>query len=103
MPLQKWIVFLFVEPVGRARTFLVPCSHIARRRFTKRFRLGALKRDNFLRHFCYSFTSAGAVSSSSASPPSSSVSPKSDVTDWLTRKALLCFPRCDCHSTVQRA
>src|SRR6266446_10306771 len=30
---QKWIVFLFLEPIRRARTFFVPRGHVARRRF----------------------------------------------------------------------
>jgi hypothetical protein len=30
---QKWIVFLFLEPIRRARTFFVSRSHVARRRF----------------------------------------------------------------------
>src|SRR4029450_12906985 len=104
MPLQERIVFPFLKPIGRPRTFLVPRGHIARRRFAERLRLSALECDNFLRHSRYSFTSAGAaVSSSSASPPSSSVSPKSDVTDWRTREALFCFSSCDWHWTAKRA
>ena len=98
MPLQEWIVFLFLEPIRRARAFLVSRSHVTRRRLAERFRLSAFQSNNFLRHFCYSFASVGATaSSSSASPPSSSVSPKSDVTDCRTREALFCFSSCDWH------
>jgi hypothetical protein len=98
MPLQEWIIFLFLESIGRTRAFLVSGGHVARNRFAKRFRFGAFQCHNFLRHFCYSFASVGATaSSSSASPPSSSVSPKSDVTDCRTREALLCFSSCDWH------
>jgi hypothetical protein len=99
MPLQEWIVFLFLEPIGRARALLVSRGHVTRRRLAERFRLGAFQSNNFLGHFfCYSFASAGATaSSSSASPPSSSVSPKSDVTDCRTREALFCFSSCDWH------
>src|SRR5437870_5670556 len=81
---QKRIVFLFLEPVRRLRAFFVPRGHVTRDRFAERFRFGALKDDNFLRHVHYSFDSgAGAASDSSASPsPSSSVKPKSEVTDW---------------------
>src|SRR5438132_5691276 len=101
---QKRIVFLFLEPVRRARTFLVPRRHVARDRFAERFRFGAFENDNFLCHRCYSLDSAaGAASSSSPSPPSSSVKPKSDVTDCRTREALFCFSSCDWHSTVNRA
>src|SRR5947209_12386978 len=80
---QKRIVFLLFEPVRRARTFFVPLSHVTRDRFTERFRFGAFKGDNFLGHRGYSLVSAaGVASSSSPSPPSSSVKPKSEVTDW---------------------
>jgi hypothetical protein len=94
VPLQERIVFFLFEPIGRARTFLVPRSHVARERGASRFRFGAFQRDNFLSHFCYSFASA-VVSSSSLSRASSSVNPKSDVTDCRTREALLCFSSCD--------
>src|SRR5438270_12351880 len=102
---QERIVFLFLEPVRGARTFLVPGGHVTRNWLAERFRFGALEGDNFLRHFRYSFDSgAGAASSSpSPSPPSSSVKPKSEVTDWRTREALFCFSSCDWHSTVKRA
>src|ERR1700693_4071801 len=101
---QEWIVFLFLEPVRRARTFLVPLGHVTRNRFAERFRFGAFEGNNFLGHRRYSLDSAaGAASSSSPSPPSSSVKPKSEVTDWRTREALFCFSSCDWHSTVNRA
>jgi hypothetical protein len=51
MPLQEWIVLLFLEPIGRARAFLVSRGHVTRRRPAERFRLGALQSNNFLRHF----------------------------------------------------
>src|SRR5438132_8341378 len=93
---QKRIVFLFLEPVRRARAFFVPRGHVTRDRFAERFRFGAFEGDNFLRHRRYSLVSAaGAASSSSPSPPSSSVKPKSDVTDWRTRDILFCFSSCD--------
>ena len=93
---QKRIVFLFLEPVRRARTFFVPKRHVTRNRFAERFRFGAFESDNFLCHRCYSLDSAaGAASSSSPSPPSSSVRPKSEVTDCRTREALFCFSSCD--------
>src|SRR5215469_14315484 len=104
VPSQKRIVLLFLQPIWRARTLLVPRGHVPRRRFTERLRFSAFENDDFLRHRNYSFTSAGAAgSSSSPSPPSSSVRPKRDVTDWRTREALLCFSSCDWHSTVKRA
>src|SRR5207237_5920096 len=101
---QKWIVFLFLKPVRCARTFLVSRGHVTRDWFSESFGLGALEGDNFLCHSGYSFVSAaGAASSSSPSPPSSSVKPNKDVTDWRTREALFCFSSCDWHSTVKRA
>src|SRR5436853_3704594 len=101
---QKRIVFLFFEPVRRARTLFIPLGHITRNRFAERFRFGAFEGDNFLGHRCYSLVSAaGVASSSSPSPPSSSVRPKSEVTDWRTRDILFCFSSCDWHSTVKRA
>src|SRR5712692_10066093 len=101
---QKRIVFLFLEPIRGARTFLVPLAHVTRDRFAQSFRFSAFEGDNFLRHRCYSLDSAaGAASSSSPSPPSSSVRPKSEVTDCRTREALFCFSSCDWHSTVKRA
>ena len=51
MPLQEWIVFLFLKPIGRARAFLVSRGHVTRRRLVERFRLGAFQSNNFLRHF----------------------------------------------------
>ncbi len=79
---KKRIVFLFLQPIWCARTFIVPRRHVTRNRFAERFRFGALQGDDFLRHRDYSLVSwAGAASSSSPSPPSSSVKPKSDVTD----------------------
>jgi hypothetical protein len=51
MPLQEWIVFLLLEPIGRARAFLVSRGHVTRRRLAERFRLGAFQSNNFLRHF----------------------------------------------------
>src|ERR1700693_5384551 len=95
---QKWIVFLFLEPVRRARTLFVPRGHVTRSRFAQRFRFGALEGDNFLSHVRYSFDSGAGVasdSSASPSPPSSSVKPKSDVTDCRTRDCLFCFSSCD--------
>src|SRR5262249_38606975 len=92
------IVFLFLEPVRRARTFLVPRGHVARDRLSQSFRFGAFEGDDFLRHVRYSFDSGWGVasdSSASPSPPSSSVNPKSEVTDWRTRDCLLCFSSCD--------
>src|SRR5205085_5892157 len=103
---QKRIVFLFLEPVRRLRTLLVPLGHVTRDRFSERFRFGAFEGDNFLGHFRYSFDSgAGVASDSSASPSlsSSSVKPKRDVTDWRVRDILFCFSSCDWHSTVKRA
>src|SRR5207248_7168096 len=90
------------------RAFFVPGRHVARRRFTQRLSLGAFEGDDFLRHNLvakrYSFSAVGAgCSSSSVSGASSSVKPKSEVTDCRTREALLCFSNCDWHSTVKRA
>src|ERR1700731_323417 len=103
---QMRIVFLFLEPVRRARTFLVTRGHVPRNRFAQRFRFGALEGDDFLGHRGYSFDSCAGVASDSSlspSPPSSSVKPKSEVTDWRVRDALFCFSSCDWHSTVNRA
>ena len=50
MPLQEWIVFLFLEPIRRARAFLVSRGHVTRRRLAERFRFGAFQSNNFLRH-----------------------------------------------------
>ena len=50
MPLQEWIVFLFLEPIGRAGAFLVSRGHVTRRRLAERFRLGAFQSNNFLSH-----------------------------------------------------
>jgi hypothetical protein len=51
MPFQEWIVFLFLEAIGRARAFLVSRGHVTRRRLMECFRLGAFQNNNFLRHF----------------------------------------------------
>ena len=47
---QKRIVFLFLEAVRSARAFLVPPSHVARNRFTKRLRFSAFQGNDLLRH-----------------------------------------------------
>src|SRR5207247_3933305 len=55
MPLQEWIVFLFLEPIRRARTFFVSRGHVTRRRHAERLGLGAFQGNNFLRHFLLLF------------------------------------------------
>src|SRR2546421_12165047 len=103
---QKWVVFLFLEPVRRLRTFFVSLGHVTRDRFAERFRFGAFEGDNFLRHFRYSLDSgAGVASDSSPSPSlsSSSVKPKSEVTDWRGRGLLFCLSCCGLPSTVKGA
>src|SRR5256885_16398794 len=95
---QEGIVFLLLEPALGARTFLIPRGHVTRNRFSQGFGFSAFESDNFLRHVRYSFDSGAgvaSVSSASPSPPSSSVNPKSEVTDWRTRDCLLCFSSCD--------
>jgi hypothetical protein len=105
---QKRVVFFLLQPVRSPRTFLVPAGHVAGWRLAQRLRLGALKRDYFLRHdkideltgeafqaYSLVFSTGAGSSSPSPSPPSSSVKPKSDVTDWRTREALFCFSSCD--------
>src|SRR5882672_5924604 len=99
VPLHERIILFLFEPVRRPRAFFVSRRHVTRNRCAGRFRFGAFERDDFLGHFRYSFVSATA-SSSSPSRASSSVRPKSEVTDWRTRDALLCFSSCDWHSTV---
>ena len=47
---QKWIVFLLLQSIRGARTFLISRAHIARDRLTQRFGLRAFEGDNFLRH-----------------------------------------------------
>lgn len=51
MPFEKWIVFLFLEPIGCARAFLVSRGHVTRRGFAERFGFGAFQSHNFLGHF----------------------------------------------------
>ncbi len=55
MPFYKRVVFLFLEAIGRARTFLVPRGRVTRDWFAQRFCLGAFESDNFLRHFALFF------------------------------------------------
>src|SRR4030095_5917831 len=102
VPLHEGIIFFLFEPVRRPRTFLVPRRHVSRNGRASGFRFRALEGDDFLGHVRYSLVSATG-SSSSLSRASSSVRPKSEVTDWRTREALLCFSSCDWHSTVKRA
>lgn len=47
---QKRIVFFLLQPVRRARAFLVAACHVTRRRFPERFSFRAFKGDNLLRH-----------------------------------------------------
>ena len=49
-PPQKRIVFFLLQPVGRARTFLVASGHVTRRRFPEGLSLGAFESDNLLGH-----------------------------------------------------
>src|SRR6266567_1368622 len=112
---QKRVVFFLFQPVRCARALLVSRRHVTRNGFTQSFSLGAFQCDNFLRHkinnllanhfgVIYSFSAAGAGCSSSVSgASSSSVKPKSEVTDCRTREALFCFSSCDWHLTVKRA
>lgn len=78
---QKRIVFLFLQAVRGAWTFFISRGHVTRGGFAQSFRLGAFKSDDFLRHSYYSLTSVGVTSSSSVSPPSSSVNPNNEVTE----------------------
>jgi hypothetical protein len=50
MPLQEWVIFFFLEAIGRARAFFVSRGHVAGRRLAERFRLGAFQSHNFLCH-----------------------------------------------------
>src|SRR5262249_43345412 len=97
VPFQKRIVFLFLEPLRGAWAFLVARGHVTRNRCACSFSFSAFEGDDFLWHTGYSLVST-TVSSSSPSRASSSVNPKSEVTDWRTREALLCFSSCDWHS-----
>jgi hypothetical protein len=49
-PAQERIVLLLFQTAGRIRALLVTCTYIARNRFAFRFRLGALKSNNFPWH-----------------------------------------------------
>lgn len=80
VPLQKGIIFLFFETVWRTRALFVSRAHITRDGLAEAFGFSAFESDDFLRH-TYSFSTAGAASSSVSSGPSSSVKPKSEVTD----------------------
>src|SRR6476660_4012469 len=102
VPLHEGIIFFLFEPVRRPRTFLIPRRHVTRYGRASGFRFRAFEGNDFLGHVRYSLVSATG-SSSSPSRASSSVRPKSEVTDWRTREALLCFSSCDWHSTVNRA
>jgi len=87
---QERIVFLFLQAAGRVGAFFVTRADVTGDRFTFRFRLCALESNYVPWHDGYSFESV-MVSSSSPSPPSSSVKPKSEVTGCRTRKAFFCF------------
>jgi len=50
MPPQERIVFLFFEPIGCARAFLITRAHVARDRLAERFGFRAFESDNLLRH-----------------------------------------------------
>src|SRR3954452_796362 len=53
VPLQKRIVFLFLEPVRRPRALLVARAHVTRCRLAFIPRLRAFARDDFLRHYLF--------------------------------------------------
>src|SRR5215212_8245284 len=103
MPFHERVILFFLEPIRRARALLISRAHVARSGHAGGLRFRAFQGDDFLCHN-YSFESSVLLtSSSSPSPPSSSVRPKSEVTDCRTRDALFCFSSCDWHSTVNRA
>ena len=87
---QERIVFLFLQAAGCVGAFFVTRADVTGDRLTFRFRFRALESDNVPWHDGYSFESV-MVSSSSPSPPSSSVKPKREVTGCRTRKAFFCF------------
>src|SRR5579862_2093729 len=102
VPPQIGIILLLFEPVGGVRALLVARGHVARNGFARGCRFRAFQGYDVAGHSVYSFVSAG-VSSSSDSPASSSVSPKSEVTGCRVRVSFLCFSSWDWHSTVSRA
>jgi hypothetical protein len=87
---QERIVFLFLQAAGGVGAFFVTRADVTGDRLTFRLRFRALESDNVPWHDDYSFESV-IVSSSSPSPPSSSVKPKREVTGCRTRKAFFCF------------
>jgi hypothetical protein len=87
---QERIVFLFLQAAGRVGAFFVTRADVTGDGLTCRFRFCALESNDVPWHDDYSFESV-MVSSSSPSPPSSSVKPKREVTGWRTRKAFFCF------------
>jgi hypothetical protein len=50
MPLQERIVFLFLQPIWCAWTFLITGAHIARDRYAERLGFRAFERNYLLRH-----------------------------------------------------
>src|SRR5580693_811560 len=97
---QERVVFFLFEPSWGVQALFVTGGDIARNRFSLGLGLGAFQDNDVSRHNYSLFSEAG--SSSSPSPPSSSVNPKSEVTGCRMRVAFLCFSIVVWHSTVKR-
>jgi hypothetical protein len=95
---EERIVFLLFQATRGIEAFFIARGDIAGDRLAFGSGLGALE-DNDVSGHNYSLLS-DAGSSSSPSPPSSSVSPKSEVTGCRMRVAFFCFSINVWHSTV---
>ena len=102
---EERIVFFLLQTSRSVWALFVTGGHVTGSGFAFGFRLSAFESDDVLGHggrglyASYSLVST-VDSSSSVSLPSSSVRPKSEVTDWRTRVILFCFSRLDWQSTV---
>ena len=87
---KKRVIFLLLQAAWRIRAFFVTRRDVTGDRLAFCSCFCAFERNDVPWHDGYSFESV-MVSSSSPSPPSSSVKPKREVTGCRTRKAFFCF------------
>jgi hypothetical protein len=95
---EERVIFFLFQAAWSVGAFFISGGDIARDRFALGSGLGALEDNDVSRHNYSLLSDTG--SSSSPSPPSSSVNPNSEVTGCRIRVAFFCFSISVWHSTV---
>jgi hypothetical protein len=98
MASEERVIFFLFQAAWSVGAFFISGGDIAGDRFALGSGFGALEDNDVSRHNYSLLSDTG--SSSSPSPPSSSVNPNSDVTGCRIRVAFFCFSISVWHSTV---